>query len=53
MVIIVKCELCWKDMELVDLEMDYTEGQLEVQYFECCGVRLNVTAKYMVETEIL
>lgn len=28
MVIIVKCELCGKDMELLNLEMDYSEKEM-------------------------
>lgn len=52
MVIIVKCELCGKDMELLNLEMDYSEKQTEIQYFECCDNVLVVEARFLEKDEI-
>ena len=45
MVIIVKCEVCGKDMELLNLKMDYSEKQTEIQYFGCCDNVLMIQAR--------
>ena len=51
MVIIVKCEVCGKDMELLNLEMNYSEKQTEIQYFGCCDNVLMVQASYLDDEE--
>lgn len=51
MVIIVKCELCGKDMELLNLEMNYNKKQTKIQYFGCCDNVLEVRTSYLDDEE--